>query len=121
MSKQKYKTRPRRKFSEEFKKGVVHEIETCVLTVMQASEEYRIANQVLYNWLYKYSTYVKKGAQIVVEKKSEALKSKELRRRVAELEQILGQKQLKIDFLEKLIEVANDELDLDLKKNYGSK
>jgi len=37
------------------------------------------------------------------------------------LEQIIGQKQLLIDFQEKLLELASDEVGFDLKKKYGSK
>ena len=48
---------------------------------------------------------------------SEALKTKALLERNAELERIIGQKQLKIDYLEKLIEIASDDLKIDLKKS----
>jgi hypothetical protein len=37
------------------------------------------------------------------------------------LERAVGQKQLKIDYLEKLIELAGDELGMDLKKNSDTK
>ena len=47
---------------------------------------------------------------------SEALKTKTLLERNAELERIIGQKQLKIDYLEKLIEIASEDLKIDLKK-----
>ena len=33
------------------------------------------------------------------------------------MEQIVGQKQIKIDFLEKMIDLAKEELDIDIKKN----
>jgi hypothetical protein len=44
-----------------------------------------------------------------------------LKERLRELEQIIGQKQLLIDFQEKLLELASDEVGFDLKKKYGSK
>ena len=37
--------------------------------------------------------------------------------RIAELERIVGQKQLNIDYLEKVIELAKEELGIDIKKN----
>ena len=49
---------------------------------------------------------------------SEAVKTKNLQQQVANLERTVGQKQLQIDYLEKLIELASKELDLDLKKNF---
>ena len=52
---------------------------------------------------------------------SEAQKTKELLQRVAELERIIGQKQLEIDFKEKMIELASDELGVDIKKKYNTK
>jgi hypothetical protein len=58
---------------------------------------------------------------MVVQKDSEATKVLELQAKIAKLEQILGQKQLVIDFNEKLIEIASKELEIDLKKNFSSK
>jgi hypothetical protein len=54
---------------------------------------------------------------MVVEDKSEAYRSKELERRLKEAEAALGRKQMEIDFLNKLIEFANEEFKTDLKKN----
>lgn len=50
-------------------------------------------------------------------KDSATRKLKELETRIKELEQIVGQKQIKIDFLEKMIDLAKEELDIDIKKN----
>jgi hypothetical protein len=51
---------------------------------------------------------------------SEALKTKILLERNAELERIIGQKQIKIDYLEKLIELASEDLKIDLKKSINT-
>ena len=51
---------------------------------------------------------------------SEEQKRYELQRRVAQLERIIGQKQLEIDFLNKLLEVGSKELGFDLKKSFSS-
>ena len=50
---------------------------------------------------------------------SEEHKTKQLLQKVAELERVVGQKQLHIDYLEKLIEVGGQELKTDLKKTFG--
>ena len=42
---------------------------------------------------------------------------KSLEQRVKELERMIGQKQIKIDYLEKMIDIAKDELNIDIKKN----
>ncbi len=45
---------------------------------------------------------------------------KELEARVKELERTVGRKQIMIDYLEKMMEIAKDELDIDIKKNFGT-
>ena len=50
---------------------------------------------------------------------SEEHKTRQLLQKVAELERIVGQKQLHIDYLEKLIEVGGQELKVDLKKTFS--
>ena len=47
---------------------------------------------------------------------SESYKTKELEKRIQELEAALGRKQLEIDFLNKLIDLGKEELGVDLKK-----
>lgn len=47
---------------------------------------------------------------------SEEQRTKELLVKVAELERVIGQKQLEIDYLDKLIELSGKDLGLDLKK-----
>jgi predicted RNA-binding protein YlqC (UPF0109 family) len=55
---------------------------------------------------------------MVVEMESEAKKTIELSARIAELERIIGQKQLTIDYLDKLIELAGHHYEIDLKKTF---
>jgi len=52
---------------------------------------------------------------------SEEHKTSLLKTRVSELEQIIGQKQLALDYLEKLIALASEDLGYDLKKNIERK
>jgi hypothetical protein len=53
-------------------------------------------------------------------KESSIDKLKQLELKVKELEQIVGQKQIKIDYLEKMIDIAKDDLNIDIKKNYNT-
>jgi transposase-like protein len=107
----------RRKFSEEIKKKIVHDIESGTATVLQSSREILTTEQTIYRWIYKYSRYLKKNRVMVIEDKSEAYRTKELEKRLKEAEAALGRKQMEIDFLNKLIEFANEEFKTDLKKN----
>lgn len=113
--------RQTRYFSEDFRKARVKEIEQNLTTVIEISRQYNVSTAAVYKWMYKYSFYLKKGIKQVIELKSETLKTKRLKERVAELEQIIGQKQLAIDFHDKLIEIASDEFGVDIKKKYSGK
>lgn len=53
-------------------------------------------------------------------KESSTDKVKKQQQRIRELEQMLGQKQIKIEFLEKMIELASEDLDYDIKKNFDT-
>ena len=53
-------------------------------------------------------------------KESNIDKLKHLEQKIKELEQIVGQKQIKIDYLEKMIDIAKEDLNIDIKKNYNT-
>ena len=107
-------------FSEEFKKARVKEYESGTFGVSEISRLFKIQSTVIYRWIYKYSVYNKKSVKVVEMKDSATHKLKELETRVKELEQIVGRKQIKIDYLEKMIELAKEEFDIDIKKNSGT-
>ena len=98
---------------DEFKKAVVSEFETGSLSVPQLSRVHSVHFQTIYNWIYKFSTFNEKGYRVVEMKDSTSTKLKEQEQRIKELERAVGQKQLKIDYLEKLIELAGGELGMD--------
>ena len=57
---------------------------------------------------------------MVVESNSDTKKILELKQRIAELERSIGQKQIQIDFQTKMIELAEEEYKVDIKKKYSS-
>ena len=109
-----------RKFSEEFKKNLVKEYEKGMYSVPQLEKLYRISNRSIYDWIYKYSTFNEKGSRIIEMSKSSSHKVRELESRIKELERAVGLKQIKIDYLDKMIEIAKDELNIDIKKNFDT-
>lgn len=113
--------KPRRIFSEEMKQEIVVQIEKNKISVSSASREYGVDRAAIYNWLNKYSRTLKRGQVIVVEKESEQRKNEELRAKIAELERVIGQKQMEIDFLNKVIEIGSQEVKMDIKKKFGGK
>ena len=108
--------RKRRVFSEEFKKELVRLYEQGRYTVLQLSKLYSVENCLIYRWIYKYSSFNQAGCRIVEMKQSSTSKLKVLEQRIKELERLVGQKQIKIDFLEEMIDVAKEELNIDIKK-----
>src|SRR5215207_9117765 len=113
----KFTLQPRRTFSVMVKKQIVQDIEKGKATVLQASREINVSEQSIYRWIYQYSRYLAKNKVMVIEDKSESYRSKELEKRLKEAEAALGRKQMEIDFLNKLIEFANEEYKTDIKKN----
>ena len=110
----------RRIFSEEFKKTCVKEYESGQFSVLELSKLYQINAVIIYRWIYKYSAYNKRRIKVVEMASSSKEKLKELQKKISDLERVVGQKQLNIDFLEKMIEIAKNEYGIDIKKNFGT-
>ena len=106
-----------RRFSEEFKKSIVNDFESGKFSVIQLERLHNIVNPLIYKWIYKYSRSNERGQRIVEMKDSSTQKLKALEQKVKELEQTVGKKQIRIDYLEKMIDIAKDELNIDIKKN----
>jgi len=66
--------------------------------------------------IYKYSKYNKKFIHIVEMKDSQADKIKRMEAHINELERAVGQKQMNIDYLEKMMDLAKEHYDIDIKK-----
>ncbi len=108
--------RKRRKYSIEFKKRIVNDFESGKLSVPQLEKLHGIGNSLIYGWIYKFSTFNEAGFRVIEMKDSSSKKMKELEARVKELESAVGRKQIKIDYLEKMMDIAKEELDIDIKK-----
>ncbi len=109
-----------RKFSIDFKKEIVSAFENGQFSIRQLARLYGISNQSIYKWIYQFSTFNEKGIRVVELKASSMAKLSALEKRVKELEQIIGQKQIKIDYLEKMIDIARDDFGMDIKKNFNT-
>lgn len=95
-------------------------IESGNLSLTAASREYLVSTTSLYRWIHRYSTYNKKGIVLVVDKDTHSEKINQLQQRIAELEQAVGHKQMQIDYYEKFVELASEQVGEDLKKKYGT-
>jgi len=108
--------RRRRSFSESFKIKKVREIETGITKVLEICKAYEVSNAADYQWINKYGIMKGKKERLVVESESDTQELLALRKRIAELERTIGQKQLLIDFKDKMIEIAEEMYGVDIKK-----
>lgn len=113
--------RQQRYFNESFKRLKVSEIDRNILSIAELCKEYQVSRAAVYKWIYKYSQMRKREIKQVIEPESETRKVLLLTQEVRELQRIIGEKQLKMDFLEKMIELAEKEYGLDIKKKYTAK
>jgi transposase len=113
--------RHNRHFSEEFKRQKVQELEQKIVTIPELCKEYELSRTSIYLWIHMYFKKFKKGEQIRVEAESDTRKIQELRKRIEDLERIVGQKQLLIDFQARVIDLAEEQYKVDIKKKLGDK
>lgn len=106
-------------FSESFKREKVALIMQKKLTIKQCCQLYDVTSSSVYKWLYLYSSDYGKGTKMVVQLDSEASRSIALQTRIAELERAVGQKQVELDYLNRLLLLLSDELGYDVKKKYA--
>ena len=112
--------RKTRRYSEEFKQKIVKDFESGQFSVIELSKLHGVRFQSIYRWIYKYSTFNEKSYRVVEMKDSSKQKVQKLEQRIKDLESAVGRKQIMIDYLEQMIEVAKEELDIDIKKNFNT-
>jgi len=108
--------RRRRRFSDNFKVKKVREIELKQTKVSEICKQYQVTAVSVYKWIEKFGMNKKKLDRLIVESESDTKQLLLLKKKVAELEQIIGQKQVMLDFKEKMIEIAEQTYGIDIKK-----
>lgn len=106
-----------RKYTEDFKRDIVRDYEKGQYSVRQLSKLNSIHPSSIYRWIYKYSNFNDKEVRIVEKSKSSSEKIKQLEQKIRDLERAYGQKQIEVDYLEKMMEIASEEFGIDIKKN----
>lgn len=110
--------RQARIFSEQVKRDLVKDIESGKCSVSEASNELNVSLTSVYKWIGRYSRYLQNNKRLVVEDKSEAYQSEQLRKKILELEAALGRKQMELDLINKVVDLASEEYKTDLKKSF---
>lgn len=111
----------RRHFSDEIRRKVVRECREGKHTVGELSDLYHVSHQSIYRWIHKFFSTGDPTITIVEMADSSDKKLNDLQQQIADLERALGQKQIKLDFYEKMMDPAEEEYGLDLKKNSSTK
>lgn len=119
--KQSIAERRRRIFSDDFKQKKVREIEQKVTTIAEVCRQYEVSATNVSKWLQKFGTNQMKGTRTIVEPESDTRKLLEMKAKIAELERIIGQKQLQIEFRDKIIDLAEEAYGVDIKKKFEFK
>lgn len=107
-----------RYFSEAARRAIISEIDAG-LSVAEAARKYEVSQRSLCTWRLKYSSTYQPPLRKVVEHQSDSIKNKQLQAELAEVYQLLGQSQAKNVLLEKVIDLANQAYETDLKKTFA--
>jgi transposase len=108
-------------FDEALKRSIVERYDAKLLNIKEICELYEVTRTSVYKWIDLYSKDRQRGTIQVIQMESDVYKLKALNQHVATLEQVVGRKQMEIDYLEKLLEIASKELGIDLKKKFDSR
>ena len=106
-----------RTFSTAFKKEKVDLLDSGKITVKELSTLYEVSPTAIYKWKKKYSK-LEESERVVVEKISESNKNMELLKRVRDLEQVIGKKQLELDYYKTAIDVLSEQAGGDILKKF---
>jgi transposase len=113
--------RKQRRFSESFKQQKVKEIELGYVSVTDVSNQYQVTRANVHRWMLKFGSMKGKQERIILESSSDTKQLLALKKKVAELERIIGQKQLLIDFKDKMIDLAEETYGVEIKKNFSTR
>lgn len=113
------KQRQYRHFSEDFKRRKVQEIQLGLSRVADICKQYQVSTTAVYKWLQRYGV-TSAPERLIMESKSDTQELLLLKKRIAELEQLVGQKQIQLEFKDKMIELAEQMYGVDIKKKLST-
>lgn len=115
------------RFTDEFRKKIVQEVLSGSISKSEACRKYGIrgASQIVY-WIRSFSgikNYRKPERQISLleMKNKDRMKIQQYLKEKHELEKSLKQAELRTELLETMLDVAKEELHIDVRKKYGAK
>lgn len=109
-------------YSEAFKRQVVREVVSGVSTKDGAKRKYNIGGKTtVLSWCRKYGSHEELGVKVKIMTQREEDENTVLKRRIKELEKSLEDSHFKNEVLETLIDVAEQEFDVKIRKKSGAK
>lgn len=112
--------RRKRTFSETFKRNKVREIESGLSRVSEVSKQYGVSDTAIYCWIRKFGVEKDSKERLIIETMSDTKALQQMKTRLAELERLVGQKQIEVEFYKKMIDLAQDHYGIEIKKNFSS-
>lgn len=113
--------RHRRTFSDTFKRDKVREIEHGLVRVSEVKRQYNVSETSIYRWIRKFGVHNQTPERLIVETMSDTRALLELKQRIVELERLVGQKQIELEFYKKMIDLAQEQYGIEIKKNYTTR
>ena len=84
-------------------------------------KSYEVSGTSIQRWIATFGSMKQKKERLIVESQSDTVQLLELKKKIAELERAVGQKQLVIDFQQKMIDLAEEHYAVDIKKKFSGK
>lgn len=112
--------RRRRRFSETFRKEQVALIEGGQATVAEISRLYEVKAENVRRWLVKFGKK-KLPERIIVSSSKDIDRLRDLERENEKLKAFIGAQQVKMVYLEELLQLAKDQLGEDFEKKWNSR
>lgn len=113
-----------RSYPDEVKKRIVKEVQSGVVSQRGAERIYKINRKTIDNWITHFSLVTlnsKELTQSVMSESTENSKLRTLSKQVMDLKKALDRAQLKIDSLETMINVSEEEFKIKIRKKHGAK
>lgn len=112
----------KRVYSEVFKRGVVKDIEAGFLNKDEARRKYKISGKTtVLGWCRKYGELTSLGVNLRTVNNKKGKELDVLKARIRELEKGLSNSNLKVELLEKIIDLAEREYKIPIRKKSGAK
>lgn len=112
--------RRRRTFSDTFKRDKVREIELGLVRISEVKKQYCVSDAAIYQWIRKFGIPKETPERLILETMSDTRALRDLKDRLADLERLVGQKQIEVDFYKKMIDLAQEHYGIEIKKNYST-